>query len=244
MDATRYNSLQVARNRRFGAMFQVQASYSLSKCVDTGSATNAQEGSFGVVDPYDELLDPVPCAFNRSQNRVVNALYSLPFRRNKFVSERRLAGRATGSTGLPVNVADRFDQTLGGAAAACPNYSGAAGCHPYEILSKPIAVPAIQDFNPACYTLQALGTEGNVGRNSIYGPGFFTVDFSIITRTKITENLDSEFRSEFFNFLNPANFFQANQFVFTAPTPGQITSRPTPPSHIQFPIKFLSRLPH
>jgi hypothetical protein len=144
-------------------------------------------------------------------------LQEIPFRRNKFISGWRLAGLVTGSTGLPVNVADGFDQTLGDAAVERP----------------------IQHFNPACYTLQVLGTEGNVRRNSIYGPSFFNLDFSIMRRTKITENLDSEFRSEFFNLLNRANFGPRNQFVFTGPTAGQITSLATPPRQIQFAIKLL-----
>jgi hypothetical protein len=145
----------------------------------------------------------------------------------------------TGASGIPVNVLDGFDQGLGGGAAARPNYSGAAGCHPQEILDRPIAGPAIQYFNPACYALQPLGTEGNVGKDSIYGPGFTNVDFSVIKRTKIMEKLDSEFRAEFFNLFNRANFGQPNPAVFTGPTAGQITTLATPPRQIQFAFKVV-----
>jgi hypothetical protein len=44
-------------------------------------------------------------------------------------------------------------------------------CH-YEIANTPIAGGIIKYSDPACHTLQALGTEGNVRRNSIYGPVF------------------------------------------------------------------------
>ena len=49
---------------------------------------------------------------------------------------------------------------------------------------------------------------GNLGRNSIIGPGFNNVDFSIIKKTKITERLTHEFRVEAFDLLNHPNFGQ------------------------------------
>ena len=235
---SRYNSLQASLNRQFGAGFQAQASYSWSKCIDDGSSTYPLENSLGTTDPYDRALDRGPCAFNRTQNLVVNALYSLPFRRNKLVSGWRLATLITAASGLPVDVANGYDQSLGGGWAR-PNYSGAAGCHPYEILNQPIVGPAIQYFNPACYTLEPLGTNGNVGRNSIYGPGLFNVDFSVVKRTKITEKLDTEFRAEIFNLFDRANFGLPNPAVFTGPTAGQTTTLTTPPRQIQFAAKLL-----
>jgi carboxypeptidase family protein len=239
VSTSRYNALQASLNRQFGSTFQVQVSYSWSKCVDIGSASGPQEGSHAVTDPYDQSLDRGPCAFSRSQNISANGFYSLPFSRNRFVSGWRLAGLLTGASGLPVNVVDGFDQSLGGGAPARPSYSGAAGCHPYQIQNRPIPGPAIQYFNPACYLLQALGTEGNVGRDSIYGPGLMNVDFSIVKRTKIKEKLDSEFRAEFFNLFNRTNFGLPNANIFTGPTAGQITTLATPPRQIQFALRLL-----
>jgi len=234
---SRYDALQSSLNRQFGR-FQTQVSYTWSKCVDIGSASGPQEGSFGVTNPYDQSLDRGPCAFNRSQDITITGLYSLPFGRNRLVSGWRLAGIVTGASGLPVNVNDGFDQSLGGGSPTRPNYSGATGCHPYQILNRPIPGPAIQYFNTGCYSLQALGTEGNVGRDSIYGPGFVNFDFSIIKRTKIKEKLDSELRAEFFNLLNRANLGLPNPNVFTGPTAGQITTLATPPRQIQFAFRL------
>ena len=169
---------------------------------------------------------------------MVNALYSLPFHGSRLVSGWRLATLITAASGLPVNVADGYDQSLGGGEAR-PNYSGAAGCHPYDILNQPVAGPAIQYFNPSCYTLGPLGTEGNVGRDSIYGPRLFNIDLSVLKRTKITEKLDSEFRTEIFNLLDRANLGLPNPAVFTGPTAGQITTLSTPPRQIQFALRLV-----
>jgi Carboxypeptidase regulatory-like domain/TonB-dependent Receptor Plug Domain/TonB dependent receptor len=239
-----YNSLQVAANRQFSRNFQTQVSYTWSKCLDDGSVTSAgEQGAYGVVDPYDQALDRGACTFNRNQNLVVNGLYALPFHGNRGITGWQFATILSASTGLPVNVMDGYDQALTeGIEGPRPNYAtGVPGCAPYQIVNKAIAGPAVQYFNPACYTVEAVGTEGNVGRDSIYGPGLLNLDFSVIKHTRITEKLDSEFRAEFFNIINHTNFGQPNPdaLTFISPTAGQITTQATNPRQIQFAIKLL-----
>jgi hypothetical protein len=56
---------------------------------------------------------------------------------------------------------------------------------------------------------------GNAGRNSLYGPGLATVDFSIFKNfrvPRISEAFNLQFRAEFFNILNHTNF-QAPNFL-------------------------------
>jgi hypothetical protein len=165
----------------------------------------------------------------------------LPFHGNRLVSGWQLAQILSASTGLPVNVMDGLDQAFTeGIEGPRPDYAtGVAGCNPYHIVNKSIAGPAIQYFDPACYVLEAPGTEGNVGRDSLYGPGLLNLDFSVIKHTKITESLDSEFRAEFFNIINRTNFGQPNPAVFTGPTAGQITTQATNPRQIQFALKLI-----
>jgi hypothetical protein len=83
---------------------------------------------------------------------------------------------------------------------------------------------SVQWFNPACYVPQPAFTLGNVGRDSLNGPGLLDLDFSIIKQTKITEKLNAEFRAEFFNIINHTNLGQPANAVF-ASTPGSITTR-------------------
>ena len=63
---------------------------------------------------------------------------------------------------------------------------------------------------PTCLNLL-----GNAGRNSLYGPGLATVDFSVVKNfhiTKVSEAFNVQFRAEFFNILNHTNF-QAPNFL-------------------------------
>jgi len=75
--------------------------------------------------------------------------------------------------------------------------------------------PATGYLNPAAFA-EPAGEFGTLGRNQIYGPGFWDADFSVTKDTKITETLGVQFRAEFFNIFNHPNFALPDNFV----TPG------------------------
>jgi hypothetical protein len=75
--------------------------------------------------------------------------------------------------------------------------------------------PATGYLNPAAFA-EPAGDFGNLGRNQIYGPGFWNADFSVTKDTKITETFGVQFRAEFFNIFNHPNFALPDNFV----TPG------------------------
>ena len=90
---------------------------------------------------------------------------------------------------------------------------------------------------------------GNLGRNKMIGPGVSNLDFSVFKNNRIrriSENFNVQFRAEFFNILNHANFASPtdNLDVFDqsgAPvaSAGLITSTQTPSRQIQFALKLI-----
>jgi hypothetical protein len=56
----------------------------------------------------------------------------------------------------------------------------------------------------------ALGTIGNSGRNSFRDLGYRNWDVSVVKETKFKDRLTAQFRAEFFNVLNHANFSDPN----------------------------------
>ncbi len=56
------------------------------------------------------------------------------------------------------------------------------------------------------FSTPCLGCNGTLGRNTFVGPGFWGTDLSIFKTFKITERVNLQFRSEFFNILNRTNF--------------------------------------
>jgi hypothetical protein len=100
-----------------------------------------------------------------------------------------------------------------------------------------------QWFNPNAFMLPTAGTYGNLGRGVYSGPGLADVDFSLFKSTAITERTHLQFRAEFFNIGNHANFGTPNATVFSngaiSPTAGLITSTATTSRQIQFGLKLI-----
>ena len=87
-------------------------------------------------------------------------------------------------------------------------------------------------FNTAAFAAPPAFTFGNVGRNSVYGPGLQTLDCAVVRDFGIGERMKIQFRGEFFNALNHTNLGTPDRFVNT-PQFGTITESTTPGREIQ-----------
>jgi hypothetical protein len=85
---------------------------------------------------------------------------------------------------------------------------------------------ATQWFNRAAFAAPPAFTFGNVGRNSVYGPGTQTLDLALARDFAITERTKFQFRGEFFNALNHTNLGTPDRFVNT-PQFGTVTEATT-----------------
>jgi hypothetical protein len=87
-------------------------------------------------------------------------------------------------------------------------------------------------FDTAAFAAPPAYTFGDVGRNSVYGPGMQTLDLAVVRDFNLTERTKFQFRSEFFNALNHTNLGTPDRFVNT-PQFGTITQTTTPGREIQ-----------
>jgi hypothetical protein len=100
-------------------------------------------------------------------------------------------------------------------------------------------------FNTCAFADPALGSFGNVGRNTIEAPGYTQWDFSLVKFFQTSERTNLEFRAEFFNILNHTNFLFANSgpqngnnaTILGTSQFGNLTAA-RPPRQIQFALKF------
>jgi hypothetical protein len=90
----------------------------------------------------------------------------------------------------------------------------------------------MQWFNPAAFAAPAAFTFGNVGRNTLYGPGLQTLDLALVRAFALRESTRLELRGEAFNAMNHSNFGTPNRFVNT-PQFGTITEASTPGREFQ-----------
>jgi hypothetical protein len=61
-------------------------------------------------------------------------------------------------------------------------------------------------YVPACVVVNPVGTYGTVVKGSLVGPEYFNWDVSLMRRIAFSKRVTGEFRLEFFNVLNHANF--------------------------------------
>lgn len=87
-------------------------------------------------------------------------------------------------------------------------------------------------FNPAAFATPDAFTFGNVGRNTVYGPGMQSFDFALARDFALAERVKFSFRAEFFNAFNEVNLATPNRFVNT-PQFGTVTEASTPGRQIQ-----------
>jgi hypothetical protein len=244
-----YNALQIDVNRRFAQGFQVRGVYTWSKSLDDGTALNSSVGANApgfVMYPQQPKWDWGLSNSDVRHIAVVNSTYQLPIGRKAHGVTRLLAagwtlsGVETVQSGFPFTPQLGFNPSNNGDSrnpvrpSWNPAFSGSA-----------IQGGPNQYFNPNAFVLPPTGTYGNVGRNVLTGPGLATTDFSVAKNTAISERLRAQFRAEFFNVFNRANFGTPNAVVFssagTAPatTAGVITATSTASRQIQFGLKLL-----
>jgi hypothetical protein len=87
-------------------------------------------------------------------------------------------------------------------------------------------------FNIAAFAAPPAYTFGDVGRNSVFGPGMQSLDFALVRSFGITEDVRFELRGEVYNSLNKVNLDTPNRFVNTADF-GTITDAMDPARQIQ-----------
>jgi hypothetical protein len=82
----------------------------------------------------------------------------------------------------------------------------------------------MQWLNPAAFSVPRRGRTGNSMRNGLTGPGLQQFDITLSKKFRFTETKNLEFRSEFYNIFNHANFANPSnlrlaQGIPTAPDP-------------------------
>ncbi len=220
-----FNSFQLAVTRRVSRSLKLLANFVYSKAMD--NASSATEGSTGPNNPFNLTGSYGPADFDQRLRANISANYVSPtfYPSNGLVSEivngYQVNMILQSQSGLPFTVVSGTDRSLSGVgndyADAVPGVSRA----------RPAGTSFIgQYFNTAAFRPAALGTFGNIGRNSLYGPGYEQFDVSVFKDLFAEKRVHGQFRAEGFNVLNHANFANPNATASSG-TFGQITATNT-----------------
>ncbi|MBS1854114.1 MAG: TonB-dependent receptor [Acidobacteria bacterium] len=247
---TNYNGLLVSLRRRFSKRLSYGVSYTwshnFSDYVDnlTGGSTPATA--------YNYSLERSNSPFDVTQRFVANAVWDLPVGKGGAVlNNNSLASRMIGGwqlntivtmeTGTPFTVTAPDVSQTGGSHASRANCTGDPYSGATSDRSQFVGSGATGFFlNPAAFAIPATGTFGTCAPRAFHGPGIQDVDLSLFKRFPIRESWNVEFRTEFFNAWNHANFNNPNASVAASALGsfGKTFSTVTDPREIQFALKL------
>ena len=237
-----YNALQVRYEQRLTRGFSALVSYTWSKSIDDASNffSSAGDPNFPQ-NSYNVAAERGRSNFDVAHRLSASYSYALPFRHadgfaGKLLKGWETFGIITLQTGRPFTVALLSDIDNSGTGRSILGFG--ANDRPNLVGNPELSNPTTsQWFNTAAFAFSAPGTFGNAGRNILDGPGFQSVNASLVKNTHFTERVNLQFRAEAFNLFNHPNFNLPDNFL-GSPTFGRITSA-RDPRHIQFGLKLL-----
>jgi hypothetical protein len=200
--------------------------------------------------PNWEKLDWAPSQIDLRHSFTGSVIYDLPFGKGKKFGNdwNHVANSVLG--GWQLTVIEKITSGFPDPLIDSSNLSGVsfnsggngnnfnrpdrvAGCDPYAANHS-----SLQYINAACFVAPPAGQLGNASRVPAYGPDFVNTDFSVIKQFALPwENMGLNFRAEFFNLFNHAQFGLPVNDI-SAPGFGSVNSTVNNPRVVQFGLKF------
>ncbi|MGA9305437.1 MAG: TonB-dependent receptor, partial [Candidatus Sulfotelmatobacter sp.] len=203
-----YEGLAVTVRRPFTHGFLVTANYTWSHEIDNGSNGSGDGDEISPQNPLCQACDTASGAWDARHVVNGNVVYQLPFGQGKpLLNNGGIAGAIAGHweltttalarTGFPVNVLMPSNYTA-------PD--GASGTQRPDLVPGVSIIPPggrtiAEWINPAAFATPA-GEFGTTPRDFARGPGTWQVDLGLGKHIPLTERMNLEFRSEFFNVFN------------------------------------------
>jgi Carboxypeptidase regulatory-like domain/TonB dependent receptor len=216
---TSYQALQVVVEKRFAQGLQFLSHYTWSRAM-------AHESYYFFIDPK---IGYGSSYYNRRNAFVFAGNYDLPFGRGKMIggNVKGWVNQAIGGFTLNGNVAIQggLPYTPGYALSSSDNdvvgFLNKTNSNGFGLRSGSLNAQThkVQYFTPSPYVLQssgpnnsfgpyarpAAGTFGNLGRDTLFGPGLWNADLSLAKNFDLTERLKFQLRAEAFNAFNHVN---------------------------------------
>jgi len=189
-----YNALLASIQHRFSHNYTFLANYTYSHCTSEPDFEGEITGA-SFENPYNLRQDRGPCDFD--VRHIFNASFvgASPHVGGAFwgriLGNWQFAPIIQAHTGLPLNITSGEDNSK-------------TGLSPLQDRPNQVLLDAYnadwgpnlpQYLNGAAFTENAIGTYGNVGRNSVYTPGTFEFDAAVSRIFAITERWRLEARA-------------------------------------------------
>jgi hypothetical protein len=237
-----YRGLKLSVQRRAASGLSLNGNYTWSRCMGTKTPNTFAQIASGYTNPDDPEFDKGYCDHDRTHLATVTLGAESPDLGDGVLgvlaSRWRASGIVTMQSGSRIDIITGRDNALNGQRNQRVNKVSD------DFYANPRTLN--QYFNPAAFAQPAPGTFGNLMRNALTGPSYWTVDVAISRQLPLVATQALELRLEAFNLFNNFNWgipgteltaggWQAN---FNAGTFGRITTQAGLPRIIQLGVKY------
>jgi hypothetical protein len=268
-----YNSMQFTLRKRLSRGLQFESAYTWSKLLDekqgmSGHDNGGSDDGFKYPEPTNRSARKGWADYSLAHNWRFNTIYrfseiaGLNGVGGALLNGWWVSGILSAQTGTPMTLyvtSNRSRSQVGNVNRDLPHLlsgrnndnivSGTtAGCLGVAAGQK-LGGPELY-YDPCAFSIPAAGFLGTAGRNILFGPGLVNLDFSLVKDIPLRylgEGGKLEFRTEFFNLLNRANFYRPGNSLFGAKEDveaplggaGRIDGTATTSRQIQFALKVI-----
>ena len=245
-----YHSLQVRLEKRFKERLRFDGSYTFAKSIDDSSAAAGItdfdfSGRGQAQDPENLRASRGLSAFDVRHSVVLTGTYLLP----GVADQHRLASAMLNGWQISsiMMLASGSPFTISIAGDYARNRPRATGQTRPDLRegadNNPVLGGPDRYYDVNAFVLQPRGFFGNLGRNTVIGPGLISWDVTAEKSFTIRGSARMILRVDGFNLLNRANFAQPVAQAFSASGPvgsaGRITRTVTSSRQIQLALKFV-----
>ena len=235
-----YHALEAKAEKRYASGVSILASYTWSKLMDFGIGPFAGEslGGSSFQNWFNIAADKSPSILDQTHRFIMNAVYELPFYKNrsgtvaKLLGGWQLGGIWSAFSGGPLGINSNVNNTFSQGGGQRPDWNGQNPCVTNPTPGRWLDSGVFS--NPATY---AFGTSPRTF-NGCRSDGSAQVDMTMTKNTKIRERLNLQFRAEFFNIANSPRFAPPNASFGNAQF-GTINAQSNLPRIVQFGLKLI-----
>jgi hypothetical protein len=235
-----YHALLVRFERRYARGLSWLSSLTYAKAISNAPQFRNAGGASGSENSppqnsYDLAAERGLASFDVRGRWVNTVVYDSPFQ-NRLLGGWQLSGIIQLQSGFP------FTINISGDTAGIGGGTGG-------ILIRPNAIPGQSSrlepeerstnrfFNTDAFALTPSFQFGNVGRNTVAGPGLFNIDTTVARNFQLTERFRLQFRTEFFNLFNTPNHSIVGRLINVPASFGRVLNQ-LDPRQIQFALKL------
>ncbi len=250
--SARYDSLQIkaeTKSSRHG--LYALLSYTYSRTFDSGfpDGVGTSTGATYWPLPGTQKADWALSQIDLKHNLSASVIYDLPFGKGHAFGSgwNGITNAALGNwevdviekitSGFPLFIFNSSDGSGVGFNQGGNNYN-----RPDQVCDPKAGSAKLSEwFNTSCFAPAADGKLGDASRTPAYGPDFVNTDFSVIKHFVLPyrESMRLDFRAEFFNVFNHAQFGTPGVDISTPSTFGIINSTVNNPRVMQFALKLV-----